>query len=544
MKKQVLALLSILMAFLVQAKSDTALYWNYAATAWSGGTNEVKAIKSDNKGNIYYSGYGYEISPGNRHGLIIGKMNDSLQYVWKKHYFGYPQAIGTQQLVVDDSSMYILGIFHGNLEFPNDTLKTASPNYDEPFMVCLNALNGEVRWAKVLEFQTGYRLQFDGNNDLILAYSSIKGEQKYNGVILDTVNNPNYFVRGYAYLTLNKHNGTLKNHCFGEYNMLAAPDQNHIMGRTVRGLILTSGGIPEITPRELNLDNNTITNSTKKITLVSSGVVKIFNSFYHPTDKSWTLILNHNNQDIKIGDDTIKLPTLQYVNNYKSLVRLDSNLNMLKYITYNSVLNIDYQIATDTNILITFGVNGDGFFVSNGIVDTIRYKGITTSDHNGYFIARCNLNLENFTFSRFSVWDKAAPPELKSIELDNKGNFYAAAFHNKDIFVLPYLFKAANKSWKHLSVIAKYGDTKGSTTISIRNINSTRDIVIYPNPTSTILNITTVSEIENIHILDISGKLMLASKDKTVDVSTLKSGIYLISITTNNTTQNLKFIKQ
>ncbi len=69
--------------------------------------------------------------------------------------------------------------------------------------------------------------------------------------------------------------------------------------------------------------------------------------------------------------------------------------------------------------------------------------------------------------------------------------------------------------------------------------------VIYPNPTSDILNIQTEQKISKIEIFDMSGKLVKTQMngDKKIDISKLLKGSYLINIVTDQTILKSKFIK-
>ncbi|WP_333852202.1 T9SS type A sorting domain-containing protein [Epilithonimonas sp.] len=68
--------------------------------------------------------------------------------------------------------------------------------------------------------------------------------------------------------------------------------------------------------------------------------------------------------------------------------------------------------------------------------------------------------------------------------------------------------------------------------------------VIYPNPTSDILNIQTEQKISKIEIYDTTGKLLKSnSKETNINVSELIKGMYLIKIYTDQSIINSKFIK-
>jgi hypothetical protein len=84
----------------------------------------------------------------------------------------------------------------------------------------------------------------------------------------------------------------------------------------------------------------------------------------------------------------------------------------------------------------------------------------------------------------------------------------------------------------------------GSTTLGINNY-SFDDFSIYPNPTSGLLNIAGNENINSVTVYSVLGKLVLTAQSKTIDVSQLKSGIYLMYIEDKLGNINIKrFIKK
>lgn len=90
-------------------------------------------------------------------------------------------------------------------------------------------------------------------------------------------------------------------------------------------------------------------------------------------------------------------------------------------------------------------------------------------------------------------------------------------------------------------------DTKG--TLSLKEPNLDKQIVMYPNPVSNVLNIENDENtpIESIKISTILGETVLfdnsSKHKKTVDVSKLNTGIYILSIVSLTGTKQFKFIK-
>jgi polyhydroxybutyrate depolymerase len=77
---------------------------------------------------------------------------------------------------------------------------------------------------------------------------------------------------------------------------------------------------------------------------------------------------------------------------------------------------------------------------------------------------------------------------------------------------------------------------------------SNSSVVLFPNPTSSLLNIKIDKElIVNVEILDIFGKVILSNSTQTnsISVENLQSGIYFVSIKTESGVEvNTKFIKE
>ncbi len=71
------------------------------------------------------------------------------------------------------------------------------------------------------------------------------------------------------------------------------------------------------------------------------------------------------------------------------------------------------------------------------------------------------------------------------------------------------------------------------------------DIKLYPNPTSSILNVTSVSEKATFRIFNLIGQTVAEGKiaDGTIDVSRLNNGNYIMEISDNETSITKRFIK-
>src|SRR5690606_18263744 len=72
------------------------------------------------------------------------------------------------------------------------------------------------------------------------------------------------------------------------------------------------------------------------------------------------------------------------------------------------------------------------------------------------------------------------------------------------------------------------------------------NVKVYPNPTTSLLNIDTVHSIENIQITNMLGQTVMtqdAVLNNTLDVSSLQTGMYFLNISANNQQQVIRFVK-
>ncbi|WP_339888837.1 reprolysin-like metallopeptidase [uncultured Flavobacterium sp.] len=86
----------------------------------------------------------------------------------------------------------------------------------------------------------------------------------------------------------------------------------------------------------------------------------------------------------------------------------------------------------------------------------------------------------------------------------------------------------------------------GKEIVSSSTENNLVDIKLYPNPTSSVLNISTISENTAVKILNMQGQTVFNGevKNNSLDVSNLPVGTYMLEINYNNSKIVKQFIKQ
>jgi hypothetical protein len=83
-----------------------------------------------------------------------------------------------------------------------------------------------------------------------------------------------------------------------------------------------------------------------------------------------------------------------------------------------------------------------------------------------------------------------------------------------------------------------------SNATGIEQYNTNKNINIYPNPASNMVQVTYAGNIINISVCDMLGKEVINTKETAIDVSSLQEGIYFVSVKTNEKALTKKIIIQ
>lgn len=156
---------------------------------------------------------------------------------------------------------------------------------------------------------------------------------------------------------------------------------------------------------------------------------------------------------------------------------------------------------------------------------------------------------------RFKVLISNTNTEAASFTAISTGNYIEAAntTWTEYAYNIPATYNLQNvyiaiQCVSNDSFIFMVDDFKVTTTPTASNDEFFKNnFTIYPNPTTDELNITTVNglELNEISIFDLTGRKVKSFKnEKTLNVSDLASGTYIINIKTNEGTGTSKFIKK
>ena len=92
---------------------------------------------------------------------------------------------------------------------------------------------------------------------------------------------------------------------------------------------------------------------------------------------------------------------------------------------------------------------------------------------------------------------------------------------------------AIDPNFSQSSMIIDYVRVYQNTTASTEDIFANK-FSVYPNPSSDVLNIRTNEPIDKVELYNIIGQLIVAKKTTNINISSLKTGIYILKIYSGN----------
>ena len=201
----------------------------------------------------------------------------------------------------------------------------------------------------------------------------------------------------------------------------------------------------------------------------------------------------------------------------------------LEHYSSNSSGNSHFTLITNDNALNIFALSDDLANVQDitqvyefpaDIEERINYTGVQ------YFI-------DNFPFQGYAV-------EACDIRINDEQNYEFILFGG-DCFA-----GCGVSEYRYVSISDDCSEITFSTTLSTPETELS-NVVMYPNPTSSVLNIEGITAIKAIELYSTLGKqISISPNDFTrIDVSHLKNGVYFLKIIDNqNRAVIKKFIKQ
>lgn len=166
------------------------------------------------------------------------------------------------------------------------------------------------------------------------------------------------------------------------------------------------------------------------------------------------------------------------------------------------------------------------------------YASGSSFNNNGFYTATVTLSSNDYTFPsnaqfRFQCDASANADHIYIDDVNITGSNPAGILGNAAV---------SSQSITHL------GDVVEPSYQDLTQDELADEINLYPNPTSSILNITTTADVQAVRVMSINGAVVKDIRNfrqgNTIDVSDLTPGFYIISMETPNGVVNKKFVKQ
>jgi len=227
---------------------------------------------------------------------------------------------------------------------------------------------------------------------------------------------------------------------------------------------------------------------------------------------------------------------------------------LLLIITFVSNLN------SQTTTPLTVGASGT-VTINNG--GTLNVSGLELSPSSNYIITDTQVSKE---LTAVALNGTEAMEKVYSLDTDLEDfsgtityNYVDSEMNNLSHDASMFVYGSTNSAWsEHLDTdSAEYTVTStftspiqiGKVTLGALNSLSIEDamamgIRIYPNPFSSVINVD-YSEDLQLTLLNVLGQEVLSASSKTINISKLDQGTYILRTKdSNNTINNFKIIKQ
>ena len=233
---------------------------------------------------------------------------------------------------------------------------------------------------------------------------------------------------------------------------------------------------------------------------------------------------------------------------YSNSAYASVSLNINPNISFNVALNKSVLVNTVNSATYPGEKAVDGNIVSDAsrwVSASGVFPAYIEIDLNGYFLINelklytgylgYNAPLTSFDFQYWNVdrWENIVSETTNTISAYSK--IFTEVRTNK---VRLYVNSTAANIVR-LYEIEVYG--KLSTSLGVNEFTSNK-FTIYPNPTSNLLHISGINEVESLEILDLNGRQLIKKAGiNSVDISDLSKGVYFLKL---NNKETFKFIKK
>ena len=241
-------------------------------------------------------------------------------------------------------------------------------------------------------------------------------------------------------------------------------------------------------------------------------------------------------------------------------ITFQRKLRVVKRVLLLLIIAFVSNLNSQTTTPLTVGASGT-VTINNG--GTLNVSGLELSPSSNYIITDTQVSKE---LTAVVLNETEAMEKVYSLDTDLENfsgtityNYVDSEMNNLSHDASMFVYGSTNSAWsEHLDTdAAEYTVTStftspiqiGKVTVGALNSLSIEDamamgIRIYPNPFSSVINVD-YSEDLQLTLLNVLGQEVLSASSKTINISKLDQGTYILRTKdSNNTINNFKIIKQ
>lgn len=436
-------------------------------------------------GTMYLDGKEYPNSGPFTANTFIVKVNKETGSVMWIHETESPKqgsVWGNKMDIGNDGSIYIAGTYDGDFTYQGQTLSSDDYIYEDVFVMKLT-VEGEPVWMK----------GFCGD-----------GQQSATAIATAADNSVFLCLDYQEPITI------------GDETLPFEGSQNNWSSL----IKLDSNGNPV---KLIAYGNAYYPTSSKGVKINANGNVYcsiLFSEFITISDKEILAIGEQNTVLVKFDKD------LNYVtdrvigtNNFDQAFGLEQGNDML-YLSIQYATFEDFICDAETNQKIEKVAPGCAGYA------------IVAYDYDLEFVNAASFNSENLEASRIN------PPTRFGISGDNI--YLGSEYSGDNELILGTVYTTEPEHGNAYMMKYNFLNPNG-----INDLQNTIAINMYPNPTTSTLSISIDKKIVTYNVYSVEGKkASVPMTDNVLNVSQLKAGLYIISITTENGTVNRSFMKR
>lgn len=483
-------------------KLDALGNFIWAKSVGGASQDQANSLYVDEGGDVYITGFfsnSVDFDPGvGMYNLVsnglkevfVLKLNSLGDFVWAKQFGGVENDEGNDITVDENRFVYVTGIFSDTADFdPGASVSNLISNGGFDGFVLKLLPSGDLNWVK--------SVGGTNNDDRSLA--------------LDLDSNNNIYITGYYREVVDFDPGV------GTVSLTSNGMRDcYILKLDALGdfiWVKTIGGGAQDYGKDIIIDDatgNVFVTGEFQFTVDFDPGAGTANLVSNGILDAYVLKLNTNGDYVwakNYGGNSLE-------NSISISLDPDGNI----YTTGNFYGTADFDPGVGVSNLIASGSSADIFVLKlNNIGDYVWAGKIgETGDDLGYSIAvddACNIYTTGYFFDTADF-----DPGIGTSLLNNNG-------------------------------IGRMYSLKLSCqlTTDIKENNSNNNtLLIYPNPTNSQLNIDFNGKIEEINIIDVTGKTIksLSASNKVIDISDLTNGIYFLQVISNGSLITKKIIKE